>query len=623
MRFSNILVFAALAGLIGALPLGLGAARADGVADRNNIMSVKDIQAGMKGYGLTVFSGMKPERFDVEVIGVLANFQPRQDLILIKTKHPRLEVAKVVAGMSGSPIFINGKMIGAYAYGWSFGSEPVAGVTPIRNMLDDLSRPLPKSLFGWPLKALSPGHGNNKQAAVAPSGQRFAGDLAHYNPLTHAAQIRAALPFSDAKAALQPVATPLLIGGMSQASVGLVSKLFAPLGLEPLQAGGGNAPDPNAPTRFEDGGAIGVTLVSGDMSAMGLGTVTRVEGDRLVAFGHPMMQSGVTAMPTALAKVLWFLASDQRSFKIGTAVRPLGAMVNDRLASIVVDQSAQAPTIAVQFQINGVPGAPFSKWQFSVAHEKFMAPSFLATALGSAFQSTAAERQDVSWSAHGKVRVKGYGDIAVEDFGVAMGGTPDAMELTSTNLVRSVGAILNNPWEPAFVEAVSMQVDVSYAREILRLRGIEALTPEVPAGGTAKLRLTLVPFAGKEVTRTLSVPIPTYLAGQNVTLSIAPGHQVERDLASPESLKDLVANLRVPLYSPKSVVVSYEAAGSGVSYKHHVARDLPPGAFDRLQPTSTSIGPDRHQPFVRRVIAMDDYLVGQDSVTIAVKPVLR
>ena len=94
-------------------------------------MPVSQIHRGMKGYGLTVFEGTRPERFDVEVIDVLKNFRPRQDLILIKTKHPRLEVAKVVAGMSGSPIYLDNKMIGAYAYGWSFGSEPVAGVTPI------------------------------------------------------------------------------------------------------------------------------------------------------------------------------------------------------------------------------------------------------------------------------------------------------------------------------------------------------------------------------------------------------------------------------------------------------------------------------------------------------------
>jgi hypothetical protein len=140
-HLSSFLALAAL-GLLASLP-GLKAAQAGAATSRPDTMPVSQIHRGMKGYGLTVFEGTRPERFDVEVIDVLKNFRPRQDLILVKTKHPRLEVAKVVAGMSGSPIYLDNKMIGAYAYGWSFGSEPVAGVTPIDNMIEDLQRPLP------------------------------------------------------------------------------------------------------------------------------------------------------------------------------------------------------------------------------------------------------------------------------------------------------------------------------------------------------------------------------------------------------------------------------------------------------------------------------------------------
>src|SRR5262245_51667425 len=161
----------------------------------------------MKGYGLTVFEGTRPEKFDVEIIDILKNFRPRHDLILIKTMHPRLEVAKVVAGMSGSPIFINGKMIGAYAYGWTFGKEPVAGVTPIRTMLDDLERPLPKEIDGWPLRLLPGSNGgraaletkSNTRLAHNPSPaaksawlsakDRFRGDIADYDLQKHASQV--------------------------------------------------------------------------------------------------------------------------------------------------------------------------------------------------------------------------------------------------------------------------------------------------------------------------------------------------------------------------------------------------------------------------------------------------
>src|SRR5262249_55821945 len=110
-------------------------------------LPLSEVKPGMKGYGLTVFRGTQPEKFDVEIISTLHNFRPNQDLILIKTPHPRLDLAKTVAGMSGSPIYLNGKMIGASAYGWLFGAEAIAGVTPIKSMLEEMARPIPKQIL--------------------------------------------------------------------------------------------------------------------------------------------------------------------------------------------------------------------------------------------------------------------------------------------------------------------------------------------------------------------------------------------------------------------------------------------------------------------------------------------
>ncbi|HYO98179.1 MAG TPA: SpoIVB peptidase S55 domain-containing protein [Polyangiaceae bacterium] len=632
MRISWFLVTAAAIGLLAPLPFGLRRAEADGLTSRPDIMPVKDIRRGMKGYGLTVFEGTKPERFEVEVIDVLDNFRPKQELILIKTKHPRLEVAKVVAGMSGSPVYIDGKMIGAYAYGWTFGAEPVAGVTPIRAMLDELVRPLPERIYGWPLRALPKGErpGSRGELGMHGSGgkgaNRYGVELGKYDLDQHAsllAERRAqTIPGSD-RSALVPVSTPLLIGGMTPGAVGMARQLLGPLGLEPLQAGGGGAPDPKAPTRYVDGGAVGVQLVRGDMSATGLGTVTRVEGDRLVAFGHPMMEAGVTALPTAIGKVLWFLASEQRSFKIGMAVREVGALVNDRQASIVVSHAAQAPVIPVAMRITGMPGLPSSSWSFEVAHEKFMSPSFVAMALGSALQAVASERQDISWTAKSTLSIKGYGKVRLQDYGVAIGGTPEAGEFARSNLVRAVGSVLNNPWEPALIENVSMDVELRYAREILRLRGAELLSSEIDAGEPARIRLTLVPYSGPEVTRVVTVPIPAHLAGQSVSLEIQPGYMEERETAAPDTLAEMIRNFENPVYPAKTLVVSYDTGNAAVSFKGHVAKNLPPGALDALRPTTSTLAPDAFQSAAREVVALPEFMVGRDRVTVKVRPVLR
>ena len=588
-------------------------------------MPVKDVRRGMKGYGLTVFEGTRPEKFDVEVIGVLDNFQPRQELILIKTKHPRLDVAKVVAGMSGSPIYLQGKMVGAYAYGWTFGKEPVAGVTPIRSMLDDLVRPLPKEINGWPLRPL-PKRADRRRASLRPSStNRFAGPLLQYDLRQHARQVaqakRQQMPGLDSP--VRPVATPLLIGGMTPGAIDAARELFVPLGLEPLQAGGSGGTEPDAPRRFVAGGALGVQLIRGDMSGTGLGTVTRVEGDKLVGFGHPMMQAGVTAMPTAVGRILWFMASQMRSFKIGMPVRPVGALIEDRLASVVVSHSVQAPVIPVHLQIKGVPGAPHPRWDFEIAHDKFATPAFLALALGNALQATAAENQDVSWNAVSRLKIRGQPELTLEDFGVSVGGTPDPQQFARSNLVRAVGALLNNPWEPVVVESVETEMELRFDREVLRLRGAEVLEPEIEAGQPARIRLTLLPYAGEPITQVVTVPIPEHYAGQELSLEIQPGHEVEKDKAAPERFDALVRNLEDTIYPPKSVVISYTTGATAVSYRGQVARNLPPGAADTIQPTTSSVAPAPFQSQARYVVMLDEFMIGEDRVSVSVKPILR
>ena len=622
---SRLLPLAALLGLFLCLPLRVDQVSAESRSSRPDTMSIDQVKPGMKGYGLTVFEGTEPEKFAVEVIDVLQNFRPRQDLILVKTAHPRLEVAKVVAGMSGSPIFLEGKMVGAYAYGWTFGVEPVAGVTPIGNMLDDLARPLPKFIHGWPIRVGERGPSGPiaRRAPASGSGVRFAAAAGGYDLTAHRDQVRDRLrPSLPAVAGVAPVATPLLLGGMTPQAIELATELMGPLGLEALAAGGGGSEVGLAPDRYVDGGAVGIQLISGDTTATGLGTVTRVEGDLVSAFGHPMMNAGYTALPAAVSRVLWFLASQQRSFKIGSPVRPLGALVNDRQASIVVSQSAQAPVIPVRVRITGSPGAPFTDWNFQVAHEKFMAPSFLAVALGSALQSTASERQDVTWTATSRVRVRDYGEVTLEDFGVAVGGTPEASDFIRSNLVGAVGAVINNPWEDAFVESVEVDVKLSYSRDVYRLRGVKLLDSEVDAGDSVRLRLQLMPYAGPMVEKTVRVQLPRHLAGEKVKVEVRPGYMVEKEKASAESLGELLNNVQDVTYPPRSIVLSY-ADGAGVGFRGQVVHNLPPGVLDMLASESTSMSPDVFSAATHRVFETPYFVLGRESVQVDVRQTLK
>lgn len=618
MDKSLFVTLAALVGLTLSVPLLSPVARADGRTDRPDVMPVSAIQKGMKGYGLTVFEGTKPERFDIEVIDVLQNFRPKQELVLIKTLHPRLDVTKIVAGMSGSPIYINGKMIGAYAYGWTYGVEPIAGVTPIRAMLDDLSRPLPPLLRGSPIKILPP--------APTPGTRvsSFSSTGIDYDARAHArALVGDAAPVSMAT----PVSTPLLLSGFSPGALAVARDLLEPLGLLPLQAGGasGSATKANAAssTGFVDGGAIGVSLVSGDISGMGLGTVTRVEGDRLVAFGHPMMNVGVTALPTCEARILWFMASQMRSFKMGEAGAPRGTLVNDRQASIVVHQDAPPRTVPVTLHIDGEPGAPFTDWSFKVAHDRFSTPAFVGMAVGSGLEAAAAERRDVTYSLTTRVKFTGFPELTFEDYGSSPTGTPGAAEVMESDFLRAIGAAFNNPWQDVVLERVDVAAKLHFARQVAVLRGVELLTPEVDPGETVRIRLVLEPHGKPRETRVLAFSLPPDFENKDVTLEIEPGYEVARPVAPPENLAELLANLRKPTEEPRSVVVSYDTGASGAAYRGVVATSLPPGALDRLASRHSSLTVSRFETAGRVVTPLPYYVVGKDRVTVHVAPRLR
>jgi hypothetical protein len=613
-----------VAGVVASVGVGAGVAQA--LPEGAETFPLANVKAGMKGYGLTVFSGTQPEKFDVEVISVLHNFRPSMDLVIIKTPNPRLNITRTVAGMSGSPIFLEGKMIGAYAYGWTFGVEPIAGVTPIKSMLDEQARPIPRGLFprsGGPLPLAETGEAAPRRSPHAFVGPPDAYDLtAHGRQLAGRAQPTLAAPDGTA---LARASTPLLIGGMGNASMKLASDLLTPLGLDPMQAGGGgtHTQDPSAPTKYVDGGAIGVTLVSGDVSAMGLGTVTRVAGDKLVAFGHPMLGGGIESLPTAIGTVHWIVATANRSFKIGEAARPLGALVNDRQAAIVVDASVKAPTFPVHMEIHGVAGAPKPIWNMEVAHDQFMAPSFVAMALGSGIEETTAERRDMTWKAVSKLKVAKYGTITLMDFGAGNGNPIGTEDLARGRLVKAVGALLNNVWEPVTIEGVDTQFFVTFDRDVLALRGAKVLEPEIDAGAPARIRLTLQPFQGKLETRDIEVKLPAELAGHDVEIELAPGYEVDRPLPTPDSVTELMANLPNATFDPESIVASYRLRDAAAAYHGKIVSRLPPGAMDMLRPSSSSDAPEIFAAMVNTAIPLKRFLVGHDSVKVTIRPVLR
>lgn len=619
---------AALAvGFAATFATALPSARGDGKKD--NTIAVEDIKPGTKGYGLSVFRGTEPERFDVEVVDVLKNFRPGQALILVKTDHPRLAITKNVKGMSGSPIYFGGKLAGAYAYSWnSFQVEAIAGVTPIAPMLAEMRRPIPKGF--WPLEGQAPLPGartakvEEATEAQGPGKTAFSGTPGSYDLAAHRAEMvaHATPPGADAV----PVATPIMIGGLGPRTSAFARTLLEPLGLDPLEAGGGGGGPvaEGAPTHFVDGGSLGVSFVRGDVSFFGLGTVTHVDGSRVVGFGHPMFEAGTSAMPADLARVLWIFASSNHSSKIGESIRPLGTLIQDRQSAVVVDEKIPAPMFPLTVVVNGAQGAPKNSWKMDVAEERFLGPGFLAAAIGGALEATIQERRDVTWRLASTIKVRGRAPIVLEDVGLASGGMPDTNDIGRAKVVRLVGDILNNPWENTHIESIATTMDVRYTRDALRLRGIDVLDPEPEPGARVRLRLHLIPQLGPETTKVIEVTLPAEFAGETVDLDVQPGWEVARDVAAPETLDQLLANAKNASFEPKGIVVSYrQPAAVGLAYRGHVATRLPSFAVEAMRSQRTDVAAETI-PTVRRVpVPMDVYIEGRDRVRVKIRSVVR
>lgn len=426
---------------------------------------------------------------------------------------------------------------------------------------------------------------------------------------------------------LRAASTDVMVSGLGPRSARFAAEIFEPLGMTLQQGGGSGGPGAapaDAPTRFIDGGVVTVPMLAGDVSSSGLGTVTYVAGDKLVAFGHPMMMGGLEELPTALGLVHWVVATTNRSFKLGEPTTPLGTLVNDRQASIVIDQSRPAPTFPITVDIRGVPGAPHTHWEMQATQDPFMAPSLAALALGSALESTTAERGDTTWRATTRLTIDGGRVLTFEDFGAGSGQPLSPNDFARSRLTRAMGALLNNPWRLAKIERLESTIAIVARRDVMLLRGAELLDPEVDAGGKVRVRLTLQNYLAELRTIELEIPIDRALAGETVRIEIRPGYAADRAAAAPETYGELVDVLGRLDFPGEALVISYAFPNeASAAFGGKLASRLPPGMTDMLASRTNSIVPELFAAQSQLVVPTSGFIIGQENVSVKVRHILR
>jgi hypothetical protein len=578
-------------------------------------MPVSQIKAGMVGEALTVFQGIKPEPFKVRVISVVRNFLPKQDVILVKAEDPRVEFSGIAAGMSGSPVYIDGKLIGAIAYAWAFAKEPLAGVTPIESMLAERSRPrrATRSLVeaGELVSAPAPIRGGEGSASEQGGPEQ-----------TAATGTAGGLTAADREPdGLRPVSVPLSISGISHRALGELGTALEPFGLVPVRAGGGGSGGmstlpPADQRRLSPGSAVGVQLIRGDMNATAVGTVSWVDGNSLIAFGHPMMGVGEVNLPLVTGEVHTFINSQANSFKLATPLVEVGTVVQDRPSCIVGDLSLRATMMPVTVRVTA-PGAEPRVFRAEVARNKRLTPILASAVLTTAIADAEPDQTEMAVSLTTKLGVRGVGPIELADqVPTSDGLSPRA--LSALRGVRAMGELMNNPFEPVGVDRLEFDVRIEYRKDFAEIVSVALPSDEVRAGDTVPLRVTLRPYAGREYVETVPVEIPERLAGQPVRIEVASGAMVRPDVARPENLAGFIENLR-SYYTASSIVVSLSLPEDGASLRGHLIPSLPPSALDTLRTASATRRADSYRVADRTVHPSKRLVSGRQELVLQVK----
>jgi hypothetical protein len=478
-------------------------------------IAVSQIHTGMRGVAYTVFEGVKPEAMEVEVLGVLHNVNgPKGDIILVRLHGQKVEYTGVVAGMSGSPVYLDGKLAGALAFRiGEFSKEPIAGVTPIADMLE--------------INAMdrSPAE---ESAAVKPSVNAVAGKTAAPGGIS-------VLPGSSLSGAsgdsgsgfanyLKPIETPLVFNGFSEQAIQLFAGQLGSAGIVPVM-GAGSVSDDKQPEPVEAGSAISAILVRGDMDIEATCTVTYVDPQRLLACGHPLLQFGPVDLPMNKAEVLATLPSPLNAFKIVNTTEPVGTFVQDRHTGIMGVFNRQPEMIPVTLSIHSSTGV--KQFHYEVLNNPRLTPVALMVTVFNALHGVNEFGEEITYRLTGSIGVKGFPEVAMRNmFAPSDGSQPAAMQ-AAISLGERFGRIYDNPYNAAAVAGVNLDFDLVRERRWAHLESARTDVTEARPGEEIMLETVLAPYRGERIVQQIPVKIPTSASKGTLRILVSDGETLD------------------------------------------------------------------------------------------------
>ena len=479
---------------------------------------VDDVQPGMKGVGQTVFAGDRIEEFEVEVLGVLRNvLGPSRNLILARLAGGPLAHTGVIAGMSGSPVYIDGKLLGAVSYSLgAFSKEPIAGITPIGEMIEAAQLPdrrpaAARAALELPVTSASFTDAVRTAFAATP----FASSPAHVQVVgaRTAASVEPSLGPQ-----LRPIATPLVLGGFTGEVNQLLASAFAESGFLPLTGmAGGTGPIPPAEGPLRPGDAVGVNLIAGDLLLGGTGTVTHIDGDRVYAFGHPFYNLGPTEFPMTRAYVHTLLPSLFSSSKLSTTGDVIGTFRQDRATTIAGTLGDAPSMLPIRLALETDRGFRRS-FSFEVVRDQLFTPLLTYFSVLNTLQSYERQYGAASFSVKGRAQVRHHGELTFEDLFTGESPSVGAASAIAVPLTF----LLRNEFEPVDIEALEITITSSEEPRTATIERIWLDTTIVRPGRTVPLKVLIRSYRGEDVAREIPLTIPENATG-SLTIMVADG----------------------------------------------------------------------------------------------------
>jgi len=481
------LAFCALAFCAFATLLGPGLRTATAQESRE-ILPLNQVRPGMQGYAYTIFTGDQVEKFDLEVLGVLDNFLgPKQSVILVQLKGPKVEHTGVVAGMSGSPVYLDGKLAGALSLKLGvFTKEPIGGVTPIEDILNPPSQ----------------------NAAAQPGSQQFG------SPSESAA--RTWLPSGSA---LEPIETPLVFSGFQPAAIQQFANQLQGYGL--VAAQGGTAKPRPDDAHLAAGDMAGMVLVQGDASINSACTVTAVQADRVYLCGHPFLSLGNVQLPMARSRVITTLSSDLASTKIVNVGGSIGTITGDHLTAVTGKLGAPPAMVPLDLTLVATEaGSPKQKTlHFELVNHPKLTPLLVAITTFSGLTQNSLYGEGTTLHLSGEVRLQGHAPVQIENtFAPGDSLSPDSLPIALT--MQSVFTrLFSNTFEPAKVDRITLRVESVPGRKSFTIESAWLEKGEAAPGETLRVRVLLRPYRGAARVEETTVRVPDQ-AARGTTLRI-------------------------------------------------------------------------------------------------------